>query len=196
MPAGHGSAASARAAASAAATASGAESNTETVESPSPIDPMRRPPCARHAVGDQLVVAHERLRHRRRIGSHSAVEPSMSDRQNVTTPVGSAAAQPARSRSTSSPGVAGRRAGSVAMPEPDRRLELLGLRRVDALPGGQDAGGRGAGEQRERGRGQRVDVARARRRAAGGELRRAVAGRAARAGAARSAPTTARSRRA
>ena len=40
----------------------------------------------------------------------------MSDMQNVTTPVGSASAQPARSRSTSSPGVAGRRAGSVAMP--------------------------------------------------------------------------------
>ncbi len=48
--------------------------------------------------------------------SHMAVEPSMSDMQNVTTPVGSASAQPARSRSTSSPGVAGRRVGSVAMP--------------------------------------------------------------------------------
>ena len=48
--------------------------------------------------------------------SHMAVEPSMSDMQNVTTPVGSAAAQPARSRSTSSPGVAGRRRGSVAIP--------------------------------------------------------------------------------
>ena len=58
----------------------------------------------------------------------------MSEQQNVTTPVGSAAAQPARRRSTSSPGVLGRRAGSVAMPEPDRGLELLGLRRVDALP--------------------------------------------------------------
>ena len=40
----------------------------------------------------------------------------MSERQNVSTPVGSAVAQPARSRSTSSPGVAGRRAGSVARP--------------------------------------------------------------------------------
>ena len=48
--------------------------------------------------------------------SHMAVEPSMSDMQKVTTPVGSASAQPARSRSTSSPGVGGRRAGSVAMP--------------------------------------------------------------------------------
>ena len=52
----------------------------------------------------------------------------MSERQNVTTPVGSAAAQPARSRSTSSPGVFGRRAGSRRHPEPDRGLELLGLR--------------------------------------------------------------------
>ena len=67
----------------------------------------------------------------------------MSDRQNVSTPVGSAAPQPARSRSTSSPGVAGRRAGSVASPEPDRRLELLGLRGVDARPtaGSTPAGG-------------------------------------------------------
>ena len=40
----------------------------------------------------------------------------MSDRQNVITPVGNASAQPARRRSTSSPGVAGRRAGSVAIP--------------------------------------------------------------------------------
>ena len=58
----------------------------------------------------------------------------MSDMQNVMTPVGSAAAQPARRRSTSSPGVAGRRDGSVAIPRRMRRLELLGLRRVDALP--------------------------------------------------------------
>ena len=40
----------------------------------------------------------------------------MSEQQNVTTPVGSASAQPARRRSTSSPGVCGRRSGSVAMP--------------------------------------------------------------------------------
>ncbi len=60
----------------------------------------------------------------------------MSDRQNVVTPVGSVAAQPARSRSTNSPGVAGppRRVGRE--PEADRRLELLGQRRVDALPAG------------------------------------------------------------
>ena len=65
----------------------------------------------------------------------------MSEKQNVTTPVGSAAAQPARRRSTSSPGVSGRRRGSVAMPEPDRGLELLGLRRVDALPVGSTPAG-------------------------------------------------------
>ena len=40
----------------------------------------------------------------------------MSEKQNVNTPVGSAAVQPARRRSTSSPGVFGRRAGSVAIP--------------------------------------------------------------------------------
>jgi hypothetical protein len=48
--------------------------------------------------------------------SHSVVEPSMSDRQNVITPVGNAAPQPLRSLSTSSPGVGGRRTGSVASP--------------------------------------------------------------------------------
>ena len=88
----------------------------------------------------------------------------MSDRQNVITPVGSVAPQPARSRSTSSPGVAGppRRVGRQAAA--DRGLELLGLRGVDALPRRQHAGRRRAGEQREGRRGQRVDVARARRR--------------------------------
>ena len=40
----------------------------------------------------------------------------MSERQNVATPVGNVADQPARSRSMNSPGVAGRRAGSVASP--------------------------------------------------------------------------------
>ena len=48
--------------------------------------------------------------------SHIAVEPSMSVRQNVRTPVGRVAPHPARIRSTSSPTVSGRRAGSVARP--------------------------------------------------------------------------------
>ena len=48
--------------------------------------------------------------------SHAPVEPSMSVRQNVSTPVGRVEPQPARRRSTNSPGVAGRRAGLVASP--------------------------------------------------------------------------------
>ena len=109
--------------------------------------------------------------------SHSSVEPTMSDRQNVVTPVGSVAAQPARSRSTSSPGVAGRRAGSVASP---RRIAFSSCSaRAGSIPSqaGSTPCGRGAGQQREGRRRQPVDVARARRRGARRELRSAVAGR-------------------
>jgi hypothetical protein len=105
-----------RAASTAAITASGAESNTETVESPSPIDPMNRPPWV--AMESAINSSWRTRASAIAVGSvsHMAVEPSMSDMQKVTTPVGSAAAQPARSRSISSPGVAGRRPGSVAIP--------------------------------------------------------------------------------
>ncbi len=114
MPGGHRSAASARWAASAAATAAGAESNTETVASL--IDLMKLPPCA--AIASAISSSWRTSASAMACGwaSHSAAESSISERQNVTTPVGSPAAQPARSRSTSSPGVLGRRAGCVAIP--------------------------------------------------------------------------------
>ncbi len=116
MPGGHCSAASARLAASAASTAAGAESNTETVESPSPIDLIRLPPRASTASAISSSWRTSASAIASGCDSHSAAEPSMSEQQNVTTPVGSAADQPARRRSTSSPGVFGRRAGSVAIP--------------------------------------------------------------------------------
>ena len=80
---------------------------------------------------------------------------------------------PARRRSTNSPGVAGRRAGSVASPRRIARLELLGLRRVDALPGRQHAGGRSAGQQRE---GRRGEASRCRWPASGARRRRRAPG--------------------
>ena len=95
--------------------------------------------------------------------SHSAAESSISDTQNVTTPVGSDCAQPARRRSASSPGVAGRRPGSVASPSRIAASNCSARHGVEALPGGQHAGRHRPGQQRERGRGQRIDVAGARR---------------------------------
>ena len=87
----------------------------------------------------------------------------MSEQQNVTTPVGSAAA-PAGAQALDELARRLRPARRIGRhPEPDRGLELLGLRRVEALPRGQHAGRRRAGQQRERGRRERVDVARARR---------------------------------
>ena len=107
--------------------------------------------------------------------SHSAVEPSMSEKQNVNTPVGSAAVQPARRRSTSSPGVFGRRAGSVAIPSRIAASSCSAC--AGGMPSqlGKHTRRRGARQQRERGRRQRVDVAGARGRAFRGEFRRAVA---------------------
>ena len=126
-------------AAIAASSACGRGSNTETVESPSPIDFRNRPPCAStcSAISSSWRTSASAIA----AGSlsHSAVEPSMSDRQNVITPVGSAAPQPLRSRSTSSPGVAGRRVGIGRQADADRGLELLGLRGVDAVPRRQHA---------------------------------------------------------
>ena len=115
-PPGHGSAASALVAAIAAASAWGAESKTDTVESPSPMDLRKRPPCDStwSAISSSWRTSASAIATGSE--SHMAVEPSMSDRQNVMTPVGRAAPQPVRRRSTSSPGVAGRRAGSVANP--------------------------------------------------------------------------------
>ena len=92
------------------------------------------------------------------------VEPSMSEKQNVSTPVGSAADQPTRSRSTSSPGVFGRRAGSVAIPSRIAASSCAACAGSIPSQSGSTPAGGGARQQRERGRRQRVDVAGARRR--------------------------------
>ena len=107
---------SVRLAASAASIAAGAESKTETVESPPPIALIRLPPRAWTASAISSSWRTSASAIASGWDSHSAVEPSRSEQQNVTTPVGNPAAQPARRRSTNSPGVFGRRAGSVAMP--------------------------------------------------------------------------------
>ena len=116
MPGGHSSAVSVRLAASAASTAAGAESKTDTVASPSPIDLIRLPPRASTASAISSSWRTSASAIASGCDSHIAAEPTMSEQQNVTTPVGNAADQPARRRSTNSPGVCGRRAGSVAMP--------------------------------------------------------------------------------
>ncbi len=113
---GQGSAPSARVAVIAACTASDADSNTENVESPSPLDFRKRPRCDSTAPATSSSWRTSAAAIAPGSCSHSAVEETMSDTQNVVTPVGSVAPQPARSRSTSSPGVAGRRAGSVVSP--------------------------------------------------------------------------------
>jgi hypothetical protein len=113
---GHSSAASDRLASRAASTAAGAESNTDMVESPPPVDLIRLPPRASTASAISSSWRTSASAIASGSDSHNAVEPLISEQQNVTTPVGSAVDQPARRRSTSSPGVCGRRAGSVAIP--------------------------------------------------------------------------------
>ena len=100
----------------AAATAVMGESNTDTVESPSPIESMRRPPRRSTAVAMVLSCTTKAWDIATGCVSHRLVEATMSVKQNVSTPLGSELAHPARSRSTNPPGVAGRRAGSVARP--------------------------------------------------------------------------------
>ena len=114
MPGGHSSAESERLAASAPATAAGAESKTESV--PSAVDLTKRPPWAVTASAISSSWRTSASAIASGFASQSAAASSIADTQNVATPVGSAAPQPARSRSTSSPGVLGRRAGWVAMP--------------------------------------------------------------------------------
>ena len=153
----------------------GAESKTETVESPSPIDLIRLPPRASTASAISSSWRTSASAIASGWASHSAVEPSMSEQQNVTH-AGRQRGRPAGAQALDqlARGLRpARRIGRHA--EPDRGLELLRLRRVDALPVGQHAGRRGAGQQRERGRRERVDVARARRDRPGGELGGAVA---------------------
>ena len=115
IPGGHSSVVSIWLAVSAASMAAGAESKTETVES-SPINLIRLPP--RDSTASAISASWRTSASAIASGcdSHSAVEPSMSEQQKVTTPVGNAADQPLRRRSTNSPGVFGRRAGFVAMP--------------------------------------------------------------------------------
>ena len=113
---GHASSASRRWQSMVAATACSAALNTDTVASPSPIDFRNRPPC--DSTVSAMIWSWRTSARAIDDGSrsHACVEPSMSERQNVSTPVGRVEPHPARRRSTNSPGVAGRRAGSVASP--------------------------------------------------------------------------------
>ena len=134
-----------------------AVSKTETVESPSPIDLRKRPPCASTActIGSSWRTSAEAMTSG--CCSQSAVEPSMSVRQKVTTPVGSdSPSRPAGARRIR-PGseVAGR---IGCQPETDRLLEADGLFRVDAVPPGQHAGRHRPGQQCERRRREQLDV--------------------------------------
>ena len=123
-------------------------------------------------VGDQLVVAHERLGHGLGVGlplGRRALDVRQQKRRDPRRErLAPAGAQPLHELA----GGRGPALGVRRQPRPDRGLELLGLRRVDPVPGGQDARRRRAGEQRERRGGQRVDVAGARREPVAGELRR------------------------
>ena len=126
--------------------------------------------------GDEVVVDRQGPRHvARRRASHFDVEPTMSVRQKVRTPVGSDACHPARSRSTSSPADSGRFAGSVLSP---RRMASSSCAACSgSMPSqvGRTPRRRLAGEEREGGGGQGVDVARPAGLAAGDELGGGVA---------------------
>ena len=116
---------------------------------------------------DQLVVADEHFRHRRGVGlpqPRRVVDLRAADghdaRRQARPPNPRGAAPP------SSPGVAGRRAGSVAMPS---RIASSSRRaRAGSIPSqsGRTPVRRAAGQQRERRRRERVDVACPRWRAA------------------------------
>jgi hypothetical protein len=109
MPEGHCSVARLRCAANAAATADGAESNTDRV--PSAVEETKLPPwlAMASAINSSWRTSESAIAPG--FASQSAAASSIADRHSVTTPVGSPAAQPARRRSTSSPGVLGRRVG-------------------------------------------------------------------------------------
>ena len=115
--------------------------NTDTVESPSPIDLEEA--AAVRSTASAMRSSWTDERPRPCAGdrcSHSDGRPSMSVRQNVSTPVGSDSPQPARRRSTSSPGGLGPPGGIGGEAQADGRLQLGGLVGIDALPGRPHAG--------------------------------------------------------
>ena len=131
-----------------------------------------------HLVGDQLVVADERLGHRDRFRvPHGG--GALDVRQAKGHDTGRQGGAPAGPKALDQLARGGGPAGRVGrQPETDRLLETLRLRRVDPLPGRQQARRWRACEQGERRRCQRVDVTCARRRPVGGQLRGPEAGRA------------------
>ena len=80
---------SARWSETAAATASAASANTETVESPSPIGLISSPPCASIVAATSWSCQTRARAIASGCWSQSGVEPSMSVKQKVRTPVGS-----------------------------------------------------------------------------------------------------------
>jgi hypothetical protein len=100
----------------AARTALSALANTDNVASPSTVAPSRRPPCASTLRSIANCISASSAGTRSGDSSHSFVDSTTSVSRTLATPVGVWSSHPARSRSTSSPGVAGRRAGSMARP--------------------------------------------------------------------------------
>ena len=160
----------------AACTALPAFGNAETVASPSTVAPTRRPPCASTARSITSCISASNAGTRCGARSHSCVEPTTSVSNMVATPVGVSSPQPARSRSTSSPGVAGRRAGSIASPSRNACFQTAGYVGRDAVPPWRATSRRFTGQQREDRRRQAEDVAGAGRDATAGDLRRAKTG--------------------
>lgn len=127
-----------------------------------------------HAVGDQLIVAHERHRHR-----GGAALPLRGGARDVRyaegDDPGGERLGPAGPQPLDQFAGRGRTARRVSRePEADRRLELLGLHPADSFPGRQHPARRRPREQRKRRRRQAVDVAGLGRVGVGGQLGRPV----------------------
>ena len=168
---------SARVAATAASSAPSAESNTEMVDSPSPIDLRNRPPrrSTQSAISSSLRTSASAIA----AGSESHSSAALDVRETERDHARWQCVGPARPKAFDEfPGRRRPARGVGRHPQANRGFELVGLCRIDSLPGRQHAGGCGTGQQRERRRRERVDIAGARRRAIRSQLRRSEARRA------------------
>ena len=166
---------SARCNATAARTAFTALGNVAIVVSPSAVAPRRRPPCSSTLRSIASCMSARRAGTRCGVRSHNSVDPTTSVSITVPTPVGVSSSQPARKRSTRTPGDAGRRAGSIDKAERSAALESRGDVARDSVPHRDPTRRRFAGQERERGRAQAEHVGGARRHRSTGDLRRAEA---------------------
>ena len=159
-----------------ACTASLARWKTDMVASPWMASPMRRPPWRSTARSTTSRCSASRPGAVSGSSCHSRVEATTSVARKVTTPVGNGSlSQPARSSSTSSPGVAVRCAGSMARPRRSACSSRAARWRSMSLQAGKDPRRRLPGQQGEGGRRQAVDVGRPGRDCASGHFRRPVA---------------------